>query len=94
MTLARRTRKRRYKQNLAGIADQYIDVGAGIMSLLFFATGARRLSGAVSVGESVWLLSRGKNVSGWAGLIIGASFLFFPTWPDRLLTPAKTDTSA
>lgn len=89
-----RIRARRYKQNLAGIRDEFIDVGAGVASLLFFATGARRLAGAVSVGESVWLLSRGKNISGWAGLIIGASFLFFPTWPDRLLTPAKTDTSA
>lgn len=87
-------RMRKYKQNLAGIRDEFIDVGAGVASLLFFATGARRLAGATSVAESVWLLSRGKNISGWAGLIIGASFLLFPTWPERVLTPAKTDTSA
>jgi hypothetical protein len=93
-TALRRRRPRRYQQNLAGIADQYVDVGAGVASLLFFVTGARRLAGAVSVAESAWLLSRHKNISGWAGLIIGTSFLLFPTWPDRLLTPAKTDTSA
>lgn len=89
-----RFRTRRYQQNLAGIRDELVDVGAGITSLLFFATGARRLAGVVGVAESAWLLSRGKNISGWAGLIIGASFLLFPTWPERLLTPAKTDTSA
>jgi hypothetical protein len=89
-----RIRMRRYQQNLAGIDDQWIDVGAGVASLLFFATGARRLAGAVSIAESAWLLSRNKNISGWAGLIIGASFLLFPTWPERLLTPAKTDTGA
>ncbi len=94
MSLARRHRSRRYQKNLAGIHDEWVDVGAGITSMFFFLTGARRLGGAVSVAESVWLLSRGKNLSGWAGLIIGSSFLLFPTWPERLLTPAKTDTSA
>ncbi len=90
----RRRRHRRYQQNLAGIRDQYVDVGAGLASLLFFATGARRLAGAVGVAEGAWLLSRNKEISGWAGLAIGASFLLFPTWPERLLKPATTTTSA
>ncbi len=93
LNLTRRHRSRRYQQNLAGIRDELVDVGAGVTSLLFFATGARRLAGAVGVAEGAWLLSRSKNISGWAGLIIGSSFLLFPTWPERLLKPATTDAS-
>lgn len=91
-----RRRKRLYKQNLAGVRDEYIDVGAGIASLLFFAAGARRLAGVVSIAEGAWLISRHKQVSGWAGLIIGSTFLLFPSWPERLFksdTTEKTDKS-
>jgi hypothetical protein len=90
LALARRRRRRRYQQNLAGIQDQYVDVGAGLASLLLFATGARRLSGAVGIAEGAWLISRNKNISGWAGLILGSSFLLFPTWPESLLAPKPT----
>ena len=93
-TSLRRRRPRRYQQNLAGIRDEYIDVGAGIASLFFFLTGARRLGGAVGVTEGLWLLSRGKKISGTAGLVIGTTFLLFPTWPERILKPAKTDDGA
>jgi len=89
----RRQRRRRYQQNLAGIRDEYIDVGAGLVSLFFFLTGARRLGGAVGLTESLWLLSRGKKISGISGLIVGASFLLFPSWPERILKPASSSST-
>ena len=64
--------------------EEKINWGVGLGSIVLFLIGMRRTSGALTVGNGARQVYNGKELSGYTNLVVGGSFLLFPSWPDTI----------
>lgn len=64
--------------------DEKIDVVVATASVVAILTGYRRLAGAIAISNGVYDYAKKRNIAGTANMIVGGSFLFFPSWPEDI----------